>query len=418
MGTTKITLRTVNAVEPAKERYVLWDSEVKGFGLRVAPLNGQTQRAKKTYILKCRLKTGEQRWLNIGPHGSPWTPEQARQEAIRLLRDVAAGHDPMAEKQVAKGMLTIAQLCDLYLAEGVAHKKPSTIKADQGRIEHHIKKLIGAKKVDQLERADCDRLFIAVRDGKTAVVKPGARKHGRTVVNGGEGAGKQCLMLLSTLMTFAIERGLRTDNPVKGIKKPRGKKLESFLSEDEMARLGEALAWEEETSGNPYPVAAIKLLALTGCRREEIAKLKWSYVDFGRGIIRLPDSKTGEKVVFLSAPGLGLLEELPKAEGNPFVIVGRKEGQPFNGLGKVWERVRARAGLNDVRLHDLRHSFASVGVGDNLSLPIVGALLGHRNPATTQRYAHLSAHPLRSANEAVGSKIAAALNGARETKAF
>ncbi len=226
------------------------------------------------------------------------------------------------------------------------------------------------------------------------------------------------VMLLSTLMTFAIERGLRTDNPVKGIKKPRGKKLESFLSEDEMARLGEALAWEEETSGNPYPVAAIKLLALTGCRREEIAKLKWSYVDFGRGIIRLPDSKTGEKVVFLSAPGLGLLEELPKAEGNPFVIVGRKEGQPFNGLGKVWERVRARAGLNDVRLHDLRHSFASVGVGDNLSLPIVGALLGHRNPATTQRYAHLSAHPLRSANEAVGSKIAAALNGARETKAF
>src|SRR5271166_5096029 len=129
MPSTKISLRTVNAAEPAADRYVLWDSEVKGFGLRVAPLSGQAQRAKKTYILKCRLKTGEQRWINIGAHGSPWTPEQARQEAIRLLRDVASGLDPVAQRQVAKRMLTVAQLCDLYLAEGVAHKKASTIKA-------------------------------------------------------------------------------------------------------------------------------------------------------------------------------------------------------------------------------------------------------------------------------------------------
>jgi integrase len=155
------------------------------------------------------------------------------------------------------------------------------------------------------------------------------------------------------------------------------------------------------------------LLALTGCQRDEVAKLKWSYVDFERGLVRLPDSKTFEKVVFLSGPARVLLQELPRLDGNPYVIAGRKAGQPFNGLGKVWERVRKRAGLADVRLHDLRHSFASVGVGDNLSLPIIGALMGHRNPATTQRYAHLSAHPLRAANEAVGAKIAAALGAAK-----
>ena len=178
-----------------------------------------------------------------------------------------------------------------------------------------------------------------------------------------------------------------------------------------MSRLGEALAWEEAASGSPYPSAAIKLLALTGCRRDEIARLKWSYIDFERGLVRLPDSKTGEKVVFLSAPAITVLTGLLKVEGNPYVIAGVKDGKPFNGLGKVWGRLRTRAGLKDVRLHDLRHSFASTGVADNLSLPIVGALLGHRNPATTQRYAHLAAHPLRAANEAVGSKIAAALNG-------
>jgi integrase len=392
---------------------MLWDEEVRGFGLRVAPLNKKSGQAKKTYVLKCRLKTGEQRWLDIGTHGSPWTPEMARQEAIRLLRDIAAGRDPANDKQIARAMPTMAELCDIYLAEGVAHKKPLTIKADRARIEHHIKKLMGAKKADQVTRADCERFFIAVRDGKTANVKPGARKHGRTVVKGGEGSAKQCLMLLSTLMTFAVDRGLRADNPAKGIKKPRGKKLERFLNEEEMSRLGEALAWEEAASGNPYPPAAIRLLALTGCRRDEIAMLRWSYVDFERGQIRLPDSKTFEKVVFLSGPALLLLQDLPRLNGNPYVIAGRKAGQAFNGLGKVWERVRKRAGLDDVRLHDLRHSFASVGVGDNLSLPIIGALMGHRNPATTQRYAHLSAHPLRAANEAVGAKIAAALNAVK-----
>jgi integrase len=159
----------------------------------------------------------------------------------------------------------------------------------------------------------------------------------------------------------------------------------------------------------PYPTAAIRVLALTGARRGEIEKLRWQEVNFELGMLELPDSKTGAKPIYLNAPATAILNNLPRVAGNSYVFVGKEAGKHYNGMGKLWGRVREAAGLDDVRLHDLRHSFASVGVGGNLSLPIIGALLGHRNASTTQRYAHLSADPLRKANEAVGARIGAAL---------
>jgi integrase len=408
----KITKRTVDAAKPGPVRYVLWDSDVKGFGFRVAPINKKTKRAKKTYVLKCRLKSGEQRWIEIGPHGSPWTSETARERAKELLHNIAAGRDPVNEKQAAKAMPTMTELCDLYLAEGVAHKKPLTIKSDRGRIERHIKPLLGKKKVDRVTRADCERLLNDVQTGKTAMKVTGKRPLG-ALTKGGHGAAAQSVTLLSTIMGFAIERGYHADNPAKGIKKTPVRKMERFLSEAEIARLGEALEYESEASSDPYPGTALKLLILTGCRRWEILSLQWTHVDFEHGLLRLPDSKTGQKVVYLNAPALMLLSGLPRVAGNRFVIVGKEEGKHFNGIGKIWDRVRTRAGLENVRLHDLRHSFASVGVGGNLSLPIIGALLGHKNAATTQRYAHLAADPLRAANEVVGAKIAAAMAGTK-----
>ena len=203
------------------------------------------------------------------------------------------------------------------------------------------------------------------------------------------------------------------DNPAHGIKKPPVRKMERFLSEAEIARLAGALDDDAARSGNPYPTAAIKALLLTGCRRSEIMSLRWEYVDFERQCLRLPDSKEGKgeaKVVYLNPPALELLGGLPRLTGNPHVIAGERSGAPLGGLDKVWFRVRKAAGLDDVRLHDLRHSFASVGAAGGLSLPVIGALLGHKHASTTARYAHLSAEPLRAANDAVGARIAAAMS--------
>jgi len=217
-------------------------------------------------------------------------------------------------------------------------------------------------------------------------------------------------MLVSAIFAFAIERGLCTDNPARGVKKAPVRKVERFLSEAEIARLAEALDAETQRTGNSYPSAAIKLLLLTGCRRGEIVNLRWECVDFEHECLRLPDSKTGAKVVYLNAPARALLQALPRMASNPRVIPGMKAESASAAIDNAWPSVRKAAGLADVRLHDLRHSFASVGAAGGLSPPIIGALLGHKHATTTARYAHLSADPLRAANDTVGARIAAAMS--------
>jgi integrase len=407
----KITKRAVDALAPKDTaETVLWDQELRGFGVR-ARVGGA-----KSYILHYRAGTGRGaplRKLTIGKHGSPWTPDMARTEAKRLLGLVASGEDPVQHHAVERKALTLAELCDLYLAEGAAHKKSSTLKTDLGRIVHHIKPLLGRVRVDKITRADIERLLIAVKSGKTAALTPdeGARRPGRTAA-GGSGVAAQCIALMCTLLGFAVARGLRSDNPARGVKKPSVRKMERFLSEDEIARLAVALKAETRLTGNPYPTAAIKLLLLTGGRRGEILRLQWAHVDFEQQCLRLPDSKTGAKIIYLNPPALEVLAGLPRMSNNPYVVPGKCEGKPLIGIDKVWFHVRTAAGLQDVRLHDLRHSFASMGVSGGLSLPIIGALLGHKHAATTARYAHLSADPLRAANDMVGARIAAAMKRA------
>ena len=264
----------------------------------------------------------------------------------------------------------MAELCDLYLAEGATHKKSSTLKADVGRIVHHIKPLLGRMRVDKVARGDIERLLIDVKAGKTAAPMPNEseRRPGR-IAAGGSGVAAQCVALMGTVLAFAVARGLRSDNPARGVKRPGVRKMERFLSEDEIARLAVALDAESDRTGNPYPAAAIKLLLLTGGRRGEILELKWQHVDFERRCLRLPESKTGPKIMYLNAPALEILAGLPRMENNPYVILGKREGRPLVGIDKLWFHVRAAAGLRDVRLHDLRHSFASMGVAGGLSLP-------------------------------------------------
>jgi integrase len=404
----KITKRLVDRVEHRQATYLVRDTELKGFVLVVTPAGA------KSYAVDYRAGSGRgapKRRLTIGKHGSPWTPEMARTEAKRLLAEVAAGRDPAMTRQAARNALTFADLIDLYLAEGVSHKKTSTLKADRGRIEHHLQPLLGKLPSNRIGRAEIERMRNAVAAGKTAeTIASGEKRKPGGIATGGKGAAAQCVALVSSIFAFAIGRGLVSDNPARGVKKAPVRKIERFLSEAEIGRLAEALDAESERSGNLYGSTAIKLLLLTGCRLGEIVNLFWEHVEFEHGCLRLPDSKSGAKVVYLNPPVRLLLEELPRLADNPRVIPGLRADGGSAAIQNTWKRARAAAGLANVRLHDLRHSFASVGAAGGLSLPVIGALLGHKHSTTTARYAHLSADPLRAANDAVGAKIAAAMN--------
>ncbi len=237
MATGKITKRAVDAAKPADTDTYLWDTDLSGFGLKVSPAGG------KVYLVQYRLggRKGRTRRVTIGRHGSPWTPESARKEAKRLLGEVGSGRDPAEERSQARRDLTIAELCDLYLAEGCATKKPSTLATDRVRIERHIKPLLGRRKVTSISRPDVGRFLQDVASGKTAAdIKTGRR--GRARVKGGKGTATRTVGLLGGIFTFAVERGLRPDNPVRGVKRFKDKKFERFLSPSEMAQLGDALA--------------------------------------------------------------------------------------------------------------------------------------------------------------------------------
>jgi integrase len=403
----KITKRVVDGVGASDATYLIRDTDLKGFVLVVTPAGA------KSYAVDYRAGSGRgspKKRLTIGKHGSPWTPETARIEAKRLLAEVAAGRDPAKARKEDRKAPTFDQLTDFYLSEGVGHKKPSTLKADRGRIEHHLRPLLGKLRADRIVRADVERMRNSVAAGKTAEkVGDGDKRRPGSIATGGKGAAAQCVALVSTIFVFAIERGLCAGNPARGVKKAPVRVVERFLSESEIAQLAEALDAEVERSGNPYPSAAIRLLLLTGCRRGEIVNLFWDHVDFEHECLRLPDSKTGAKIVYLNAPARALLQQLPRMANNPRVFPGMRADGANAAIEKAWASARAAAGLADVRLHDLRHSFASVGAAGGLSLPIIGALLGHKHTTTTARYAHLSADPLRAANDAVGARIAAAM---------
>jgi integrase len=400
----KITKRNVDAVQPEASDTFLWDSELKGFGLKVTP------KGRKVYLLQYRMPGGATRRFTIGVHGAPWTPDGARDKAKELLGLVAKGEDPAEKRQRTKADPTIAELCDLYLSEGVTTKKASTVEADRSRIERHLKPLLGRKQLRALSRADISRFLSDVAEGKTAVDER-TRKRGRAIVKGGPIAANRTLATFSAVLTFATERGLRADNPVLGVKKFKEGKRTRFLSNEEIARLGEALRSAEAEGVNRYAIDAIRLLILTGCRKNEILSLLWDEVDIGSGFLRLSDSKTGSKHVYLGAPAQSLLAQIPRQLKNPFVICGENSGQHLVGLQKIWVRLRATAGLDDVRLHDLRHSFASVAARSGESLLVIGKVLGHSTPSTTNRYAHLGADPVRSAVNNVSGEIELRMNG-------
>ena len=396
----KLTKRVIDAAESGPTDRFLWDSEVVGFGVKL------NIKGRKTYVAQYRVG-GRSRRFTIGAHGAPWTVETARERAKVLLGKVADGDDPQESKVLDRQAMTVAQMCELYLTEGLATRKPTSVATARADLDNHVKPLIGAKRAAEVTPEDVDKLLLDIAAGKTARRTKTGKRRGVSSVRGGKGAANSAVATLGAAFGFAIRRRVRPDNPVRGVRKFPEKKLERFLSPAEMARLGEALAAAEALGvESPFVIAAIRLLVLTGCRRNEILTLERAWIDVHNSCLRLPDSKTGAKVVHLGEAAMEVIQAVPEIVGNPYLLPGRGDLGHLKDIQSAWERIRSTAGLPDVRLHDLRHAFASLGVGNGDTLFVVGALLGHRSPQTTHRYAHLADHPLKSAADRISAEAA------------
>jgi integrase len=388
MPKVKLTKRVVEAAKPGAKDIVLWDTELRGFGCKITP------KGKRVYFAYYRTPDGRQRRPKIGDH-APLTCEKARDIARQWLVSARAGSDVSAMRQAEREAPTMADLAERYLTEHAElKKKPRSVASDRTLLRLHILPALGGMKVAAVSRADVTKLHHAMR---------------RT-----PGAANRTLALLSKMLNLAEKWGVRPDgtNPCRHVEKNSERKIERYLTTEELAGLGDTLAEVERTRTEmPSAIAAIRLLALTGCRLSEILTLRWDWIDWERGCLNLPDSKTGRKTIYLGAPALELLNCIERERGNPYLITGRNPGTHLVNLRKPWHRIRAKAGLDGVRIHDLRHSFASFGAGAGLSLPMIGKMLGHTQAQTTQRYAHLAADPLKRAVDTVTSDIAAAMNG-------
>jgi integrase len=408
-----ITLRAVATIPPDA---VLWDSgkgAVAGFGAR------RQKGEAIAYVLKYRVD-GRQRWATIGRHGSPWTPDLARAEARRLLGEVARGADPAAQKREARKAATVAELCDDYFAgvsagrvltrRGMA-KKPSTVAIDRGRIERHIKPVLGRLKVAAVTRRDIERFRDAIADGETAAtIKTG--KHGLARVTGGAGNATRVLGLLGGIFQYARRRGLRADNPVHGIERRPDGRRERRVSNAEYAALGEALRAMPATTW-PLAVAAARFLALTGWRRGEMLALKWSEVDLATRTARLADTKTGASMRPLSRAACDVLRNLPRL-GDLTFPASKGADQPMRGFHKVWLKIAAKAALPaDVTPHILRHSFASIAADLEFSELTIASLLGHRKASVTSRYTHHADAVLLKAADAVSDWVSELMGDAK-----
>lgn len=417
MPEARITKRTIDSLRPKATDYYVFDTETTGFGVRVRATGGMS------YIVQYKAGPGRgaaTRRVTLGAIGK-MTPDDARKEASKILGRVAHGEDPAMNKRSAREAITIAQLGDLFISDHAnAKRKASTSAYYKDIVDRLIKAQLGTMRAETVTRADLAKLHLKL-------------KHTPYQAN-------RVLAVISSMYAFGTKRGLVPEghNPTRGIEKYREQGRERFLTANELERLGAAIR-EAEAVGvpwviapgkktkhvpkknqraviSPHAAAALRLLILTGARLREILHLKWSEVDLQRGLLLLADSKTGKKAIVLNAPALLVLAELPRV--GTFVIAGESAGtedeRPRSDLKRPWALVSRRAELDKVRIHDLRHTHASIGAGAGLGLPIIGKLLGHAQATTTQRYAHLDADPIRRASEMIGATLMAAMGDTKD----
>jgi integrase len=378
----RITVAVVKALQPGD---VVQDSELKGFGVR-------RQQDVASYFVRKRVK-GQLRRITIGRHGSPWTPETARKQAALFLQDIAAGDDPVAKRQAERVRgRPFSELADEFLSNHGKVVKPTTYAVYESIVRKQLKPHFKKRPMDSLSKADVIKFHAAWAH------QPRTANHAVSV--------------LSKMFAWAMDtdRLGKRDNPCTGIHRYREVKRQRFLSMAELKSLGDALQkMQHEGTVSLYVAAAVRLLLLTGARLGEILTLRWEYVDLERGLLFLPDSKTGEKVVTLNSQAVAVLKGLPRLEKNPYVLPGQRTGQHLVNIRLPWLDICKVAKVHNVRIHDLRHSFASVAGASGGTLPLIGKLLGHSQAQTTSRYVHLAGNPVSELAERTGQTIADAL---------
>jgi integrase len=406
----KITKRFIDALKAGDREAVYWDDDLPRFGVRVRPGGGLS------YICQYRTpggRAGRTRKLSLGRVGV-LTPEQARTVAKAALGAADAGKDPAAEKRAQRAIPTVAELAEKYLAEGPADKpdkKTSSWATDASNLRRHAVPLLGRRRANTLTKRDVQQLQASITGGATKADRKSHKSRGRIRVRGGAGTAWRTTVVFAGMLAWSVDRGILETNPAKGVRLNKPKNRERFLTDDEVAALGTAMAEAEQEGANPRALAIIRLLLLTGARRNEIEALRPEYVDFQRGAAFLPDSKTGSKTVPLGAAALEVLASLSTVDGWYFPAT-RGDGH-YQGVSKVWRTVREAAGLKGVRMHDLRHSFASVTVAGNNSLFLLGKILGHAKASTTEKYAHLMLDPVRAVADQASKRLADSLGGKR-----
>lgn len=399
-GRKRIGLREVRALAEGEE---IWDAAVIGFGAR-------RQRSEAVaYIVMYRTREGRLRRFTIGRHGSPWTPETAREEAKRILGAVAEGGDPAADKRAARQAETVSELCDLYLTDAEAGrvlkrsgeaKRASTLATDRSRIDRHIRPLLGSMKVPAVTPQDVEAFMHDVAAGRTKQRVKLRKPHALSNVRGGKGAAARTVGLLGAIFTYAVKKRMRPDNPVTGTVRFKDGERKRRLSDAEYALLGKGLAaaaaiqpGRDDKPGKalvwPAAIAATRFLALTGWRSGEAMSLTWGMIDLPRRTANLPTTKTGRSLRPLASAACDVLRAMGPGAPDALVFPASRGKGAMAGFPSLFARITKAGGLPaDVTPHVLRHSFASLGNDLGMTEATIGALLGHKGSGMTRGYIH------------------------------